>query len=190
MAKVRKSYLSNLLGSYTYEEFKEYSKFIVSIGSGSIILLIGLSHFFHSGLLSYLLDLTLGFSLLFIAYVVGWILFLDYRVEVDEPERKPWEEPVEIVKPTKYKLTIIWTIILVVIGLFAIYFSNKYRNHYSFECDTFIVDAQAGIYHFEWNEECEKAENAEELVELKGYEIDKRFKLCDYCEEAEKDLRP
>ena len=190
MAKLRKSYLSNLLGNYTYEEFKEYSKYIVSIGSGIIVFLLALSHFFHYGLLSYLLNLTLGFSLLFIAYIVAWTLFLDYRVEVDEPERMPWEEPVEFAKPIRYRLTIIWAILLVVIGLFAIIFSNKFKNQYSFECDTFLVDSQAGIYHYEWNEDCEKAENAEELVKMKGYEIDKQFHLCDYCEEAEKDLRP
>lgn len=61
--------------------------------------------------------------------------------------------------------------------------TNKYRNQYAFECETFLVDHQQCIYHVDWNDDCEIANEAEELEEMFGYEIDKSYTLCELCTE-------
>ena len=130
----------------------------------------------------------MSLSLLFVAFVIEAILLLDKRVDVDEPRQDAWEKTEKEPKPIAYKLTIIWGMALMLLGIVAIYFSNKYRNGYAFECETFLVDNEAGIYHYEWNDDCEKAEEAETLEEMKGYQIDKSYILCEWCKETQEDM--
>ena len=188
MAKVKQSFLSNLLGEHSYEEYSSIAMKIVGIGGLVLITLFTLSHFFHSGIINYLLKLATGTSLLFIAYIAACILLLDIRVEVEKPDQEWWEEKKESRKPLKYKLTIVWGVVLLVMGIAAIYFSNKYRNRYDFECTTFLVDHKAHVYHLDWNDDCEDAANAEELEEMYGYEIDDSYSFCEGCEECEEEM--
>lgn len=188
MAIVKKSYLSNLIGEDNYEEYSVLAMKIVGIGGLVLIALFTLSQFFHSGIINYLLKLTTGTSLLFIAYIAACIYLLDVRVEVEKPEQEWWEEKKEIRKPFKYKLTVVWCVVLLISGIMAIYFSNKYRNQYDFECTTFLVDHKAHVYHLDWNDDCEDAENAEELEEMYGYEIDDTYTFCEGCKEYEEDV--
>lgn len=188
MSIVKQSFLSNLIGRNTYEAGKEYAKPVVLIGSCILLVLYVLSHFFHLGIICYLVGLTNGMSLLFIGFIAELILLLDMRVEVEEPERNAWDKPEKKPRPVAYKLTIVWAIVLVLLGILAIYYSNKYRNQYSFECDTFLVDTEAGIYHFDWNDDCEKAEEAGSLEEMKGYQIDESYTLCEWCKETQEDM--
>ena len=125
---------------------------------------------------------------MFIAYVAAWIVILDIQVNVEEPERKPWEKAKKISYPISYKLTIIWGIILVLSGIYAIYVTNKYRSRYAFECDTYLVDNQKGIYHVKLNDECDEANKADELYEMYGYEINKSYSLCESCKEFLEDM--
>ena len=66
---------------------------------------------------------------------------------------------------------------LVALGISAIYFSNKYRKYYAFECDTFLVDHQAEIYHLDWDNDCEVAAEAGALEKMQGFQIDKSYTL-------------
>ena len=188
MEKVKQSYLSNLIGEKCYEEYSTLAMKIVGIGGLILIFLFILSHFFHSGIINYLLKLTTGTSLLFIAYIAACILLLDIRVEVEKTEQEWWAKKKAPPKPLKYKLTIVWCVILLVLGIAAIYFSNKYRNRYDFECTTFLVDHKAHVYHLDWNDDCEDAANAEELEEMYGYEIDDSYSFCEGCREYEEDV--
>ena len=69
------------------------------------------------------------------------------------------------------------------------YFSNKYRKHYSFQCEKFRVDEAKGIYHF--NEDihkCKESKNATKIVLMKGYEVEKNeYTFCTECEEWAED---
>lgn len=188
MEKVKLSYLSNLIGDNSYEKYSSQAMKIVGIGGFILIVLYTLSHFFHSGIINYLLKLTTGTSLLFIAYIAACILLLDIRVEVVKPEQKSWEEKKDPPKPLKYKLTIVWGVVLLLLGIAAIFFSSKYRYQYDFECKTFLVDHKAHVYHLDWNDDCEDAENAEELEEMYGYEIDEKYTFCEGCKECEEDV--
>lgn len=188
MEKVKQSYLSNLIGESNYEEYSILAMKIAGIGSLILIVLFTLSHFFHSGLINYLLKLTTGTSLLFIAYIAACILLLDIRVGVEKPEQEWWEKKKESPKPLKYKLTIVWGVLLLVLGIATIYFSNKYRNQYDFECTTFLVDHKAHVYHLDWCDDCEDAANAEELEEMYGYEISDSYSFCEGCKEYEEEV--
>lgn len=183
MAIMKQSFLSNIIGRNNYDEFKGYAKIIIAIGTCVLSIILLLSFFFHWGFISSLLDLVSGTSLLFIAYVAALILALDIEVEVNEPKRNYWSEPEKKAKPTSYKLTIVWGIVLIILGIGAIYFSNKYRKHYAFECDTFLVDHQAGLYHLDWDNDCEVVAESSDLEKMKGYQIDKSYTLCEWCEE-------
>ena len=188
MAKVKQSYLSNLIGENSYEEYSKISLLIVLGGGIFLILLFTLTHFFHSGIINYFLKLTTGTSLLFIAYVAAFILLLDFRVSFVEPDQYPWEKKKKTPKPFVYKLTIVWTVMLIFFGIVAIYYSNRYRNQYDFECTTFLVDHKAHVYHLEWNDDCEDAQNAEKLEEMYGYEIMDSYSFCTGCKDYEDDM--
>ena len=138
-----------------------------------------------------MVTLTNGYSLLFIAFIAEFILLLDVRVNVEEPERDYWNKTEKYSKPITYKLTTVWAFVLAVLGVMAIYFSDKYRDQYSFECDTFFVDKDAGIYHLDiFIDDCEKACEAECLEEMKGYQISKKITFCEDCEEMLEDYGP
>ncbi len=179
----KQSFLSNLFGHNTYAEFKGIALLVSLIGTGILIVLYILSFFFHAGIINYLIKLTNGTSLLFIGYILAVIILLDIEVDVEEPEKSYWEKEKKEPKPFKYKLTIVWGVILLALGIVAIYYSNRYRNRYEFECDTFWVDEKAGIYHLDWDIDCSVAEGAESLEEMKGYQINKSFKFCEECQE-------
>ena len=178
MAIVKQSFLSNIIGRKTYDEFKGYAKVIIAIGTCVLSIILLLSLFFHWSFINNLLSLVTGTSLLFIAYIAALVLVLDIEVDVDEPEKKP--------KPAAYKLTIVWGVVLVALGIGAIYFSNKYRKHFAFECDTFLVDHQAKIYHFDIDNGCEMATDSN-WERMQGYQIDESYTLCDWCEEWAED---
>lgn len=179
----KQSFISNLFGHHTYDEFKVFSIVVVTIGSIILISLYVLSLFFHSGIISYLLKLTTGFSLLFIGYIFASIILLDIEVDVEEPEKNYWEEKKKEPKPFKYKLTIVWGVILLALGIVAIYYSNRYRNRYAFECETYLVDIKSGIYHLDWDIDCGEVEKAESLEPMKGYQINKSYEFCEGCKE-------
>lgn len=187
MAIVKQSFLSNIIGRNTYDEFKGYAKIIIAIGTCVLAILLLLSFFFHWRFISSLLNLVTGTSFFFIAYVAAFILTLDIEVDVDEPEMSNWSESEKKTKSTVYKLSVAWGVVLIALGISAIYFSNKYRKHYAFECETFLVDHQAGVYHLDWDNECEVAAEAINLEKMQGYQIDKSYTLCEWCEEWAED---
>ena len=180
----KQSFISNLFGQNTYAEFKGVAMLVFLIGTGILIVLYILSLFFHAGIISYLMNLTNGYSLLFLGYIIATIILFDIEVDVEEPEKNYWGEEKKEPKPFKYKLTIVWGVVLLILGIVAIYYSNRYRNHYAFECETFLVDEKAGIYHLDWNSDCSIAEEAEELEKMQGYQIDEKFKFCEECQEC------
>ena len=187
MAIVKRSFISNLLGKDFYGDIKQIARIIVAIGTCIFTLLLLLTNFFHSGFLSYLVNLLVGVSPFFIVYVAAFIIVLDIEVDVDEPERNFWEESAKQSKPIVYQLTIVWGAILIILGIGAIYTGNEYKNKYSFECNTFLVDHKAKIYHLEWVIDCEEAKQANHLEKMKGYQIDKSYSLCEWCESCAED---
>ena len=180
------SYIKKLFGDRTYEEFRGYAKTYIPIATIILVVLLVLSQFVHWGIVNWLLNLALGTSLVFIAYVLGVILLLDFGVDVEMKEdcNGMFSLPEEM--PSNYKNTIIWAYTLFILGLAAIYFSNKYRKNYAFECQTFLVDENRGIYHLEDGNDDEVMEYT---TEMKGYELeDYSYTFCESCREWLEDM--
>lgn len=189
MATVKKSFISNLIGKGLYEELKDYSKPIIYIGSGFLLVLFLLSLCVHWRFVSKLLSLVTGTSLLFLVYIAALILFLDKEVDVGESVSYYRYNLEKMSKTRTYKLTIVWGVVLILFGISAIFFSNRYREQYAFDCSTILVDQSSGIYHLEWIDDCEVAAEADWLKEMKGYEIKgKGYRICDWCEEYAKEV--
>ena len=150
MSTVKKSFISNLIGKNLYDELKDYSKPIILIGTGILLVLFLLSFFVHWRFVSKLLSLVTGTSLLFLVYIAALIVFLDKEVDVEEPISYYRHDSEQMPKTRSFKLTIVWGVVLILLGISAIFFSNRYRRQYAFDCSTILVDQSAGIYHLEW----------------------------------------
>lgn len=178
------------MGKNTYAEVKGWAKIIVPIGTVILAVLFQLTHFVYWEFVSSLLSLVTGTSLLFLAYIAALIVVLDIKVDVEEDEYEYYQyEKKDTPKSTAYKMTIVWGAILIVLGIAAIYFSNKYRKHYALECSTVLVDHAAGIYHLDYDNDCEVAAEAENLVKMKGYELEQtNYTLCEWCKDWADDV--
>lgn len=188
MAIVKQSFISNLIGKDVYLDFKEYAKIVIAIGTCILLILFLLTKFFYWEFLSSLLNIFCGSSILFIAYIAALIVLLDIEVDIEEPEYDYWSKKQKRPKPISYKLTIAWGIILALLGIGAIHFSNNYCNHYAFECSTILVDSEAKIYHLDYNI-CEDAKTGSNLKRLKGHQIDDSYRICIGCQEWAEDAK-
>lgn len=185
MVNTKKSFLSNILGKDSYLRYKADAKKIVVIGTCILGILFLLSSLLHLKIISELLNLCTGTSIFFIVYIAALILFLDVEVDLGQNE----DESEAPQKQFAYKLTIVWGLVLTIIGFSTIYFSNIYRKHYAFECCTFLVDKQTKTYHIDYNNHCEIAAECNDLVEMKGYEIeDANYTFCVWCQDWENDI--
>lgn len=180
------SYIKKLLGDQNYEKFRGYAKTYIPITTIILVVLLVISQFVHWRAVSWLLNLALGTSLIFIAYILGVILLLDFGVDVEMKE--DWDGRLSLpeVMPSNFKSTIIWTYTLLILGIAAIYFSNKYRKNYSFECQTFLVDENRGIYHLEDGND---DEDREYTTEMKGYVLENyNYTFCESCRERVEEM--
>jgi len=185
MATETTSFIKSILGTNTYAEFKGYAKKYIPIATIVLVILLVLTYFFHWGFLSSILNLITGTSLIFIAYILGVVLLLDFGVDVELEETWNGSYRMPEAKPEGYNNTKVWGIVLIILVIGAIYFSNKYRKHYAFECETFLVDENNGIYHLEdGNDE----EVMEYTTKMKGYEVVKLgYTFCESCKEWEEE---
>lgn len=180
------SYIKKLLGDQNYEKFRGYAKTYIPITTIILVVLLVISQFVHWRTVSWLLNLALGTSLIFIAYILGVILLLDFGVDVEMKE--DWDGRLSLpeVMPSNFKSTIIWTYTLLILGIAAIYFSNKYRKNYSFEYQTFLVDENRGIYHLEDGND---DEDREYTTEMKEYELENyNYTFCESCRERVEEM--
>lgn len=185
MATEKYSFIKEVMGRNTYEQSKEYAEKYIPLATIVLLIVLALTYFFHWGILSFILNLIFGTSLIFLAYIIGVVLLLDFGVDVELEETWGGSYRLPKEKPKGYNNTIIWGVTLIILAIAAIYFSNRYRNHYAFECDTFLVDRQKGIYHLDgYNDGCEEIEEDSHLVRMKGYEAEKyNCTFCPSCEE-------
>lgn len=181
----QKSFLSNLIGKNTYSDLKDWAKIIVPVGTVILAILFLLSQFVYWKIVSGLLSLVTGTSLLFIVYIAALVVVFDIKVDVEEDEYEHYLYGKQVSpKSTAYKMTAVWGVMLIILGIAAIYFSNKYRKYYAFECSTVIVDHKAGIYHLDYDNDCEVAAEAENLERMKGYELKETdYTLCEWCQD-------
>ena len=147
--------------------------------------------FFHWNIICSLLNIVTGTSLIFIAYIICVIIWLDKGIDVVLDKEGSVSYPQYSYPknaPQGFNKTIVLGVFLIILGIAAIFFSNKYRKQYTFECTTFLVDKQSGIYHLDYDNECEIAANAHDLVMQKGYQMDESYTFCEWCKEWIEDM--
>ena len=177
-----------MFGRDTYDTLKSNAKIIVAIGTCTLVIVFTLTYFIQWKFVGTILNLVTGTSLLFVVYIAALIILLDFEIEIDDYYKM--NDLTYAHKSNKYRLTIIWGIILIALGIAAIYFSQKYKKHYAFQCTTYWVDIQNNIYHLDWDNDCEDAESSQnDLIEMKGVEIEREttYTLCEYCKEWSED---
>lgn len=182
---MKESFLSNLVCSFisrrSYDDFKnENAKYIVAIGTCILFVLFVLTKILYFGIIASVLSIVTGFSILFIVYVAAFIVTLDIEVEKEEGP-----------KTSVYKLTVVWAIVLLILGGYAVYATREYTKEYSFKSTTYLVDERRQIFHIDHSNGCEERPSKRLLVKKKGYEIDDSYNFCDWCkqwlEDAEMD---
>lgn len=185
------SFIKDIMGHSTYEGCKECARRCIPIATIVLIIVYVLTNMFHWTILSFILNLTTGTSLVFLAYIVGVVLLLDYGVVIEPVEHWDGTRSMPEKKPQEYETTKIWGITLIILAIAAIYFTNKYRKQYAFECETVLVDPQKGIYHLDgYNEDCEEITEYTHLYPMKGYKAEElHCTFCPACEEWVEDAK-
>lgn len=88
----------------------------------------------------------------------------------------------------------IWGIVLILLGIVGLYFSNQYKKYYSFQCQSFFLEQPTGIYHLSekceyigLNEDEEPIDNVT-LSKVSGKELlEYDCDFCDACREWAED---
>lgn len=174
----RESFFMRIMGDF-YDFVSDFAIPIVCIGTPVFFILLGLSYICHWSIICDLYSIASGFSILFIAYIISAIFVIDrlllYRVFKS--------------KSPKYTVTTMWGIALIVVGIAACILTNNHKKQYRFECTEWIVDESNGIYHYHWNNKCERMSTS--TYTAKGYAFcDKGLVLCDYCKEEMDEYEP
>lgn len=187
MATIKQSFLSKLLGRNTYNYFKKISRIIVLVYTIILIVLFWMSSFCYWSFFSWIFSIFTGTSLFFVLFVITMVVLFDFEVDVEEAEKYNYHtnKTKELPKPLRYKFTIIWGIVLIALGVISIVYTNKYRHHVTFRSDTFLVDERMGIYHVDFDNDCEYKTGSYHLIKMKGYQIEQKtdYTFCELCDE-------
>lgn len=180
----KRSFLSYIIGG-SYYELKPLAICILKIGTPAFIVLFIITNSFYWGFLGAFFHNFIS-DLLCIAYMVSMIIGLDIEVEVEE---KVW--PVSKSKliddeyriNRRYVFTIMWSVVLAILGVLFYCWFTRYGQHYYFDSGTYYVDHQAKIYHLSFDEmTCPIEYETNNLDLMRGYQIDKSYTLCPWCE--------
>lgn len=140
--KEKRSFLSDIIGSNNYNKITETWKWPIAIYSVSALVLYGLTTICYSQVVSYLFSLLVGFNLFFIVFLFGLTVCLDIQVSGKGFEKRDGAKP-----SFMYICTILWLVILLFVGVFAIWKTEKMRKDYAFQCKTVYVDQANKILH-------------------------------------------
>lgn len=173
----------------TYRFLSELKPYAL-IYAGVLLVAVLLSIFFQWGIIKFFIDCMMGWTLLSIPFVGVLIITLDKEILLPQAER--WEPIPE--KPKSYKYSMIWGIILILTGVTALYFSNQYKKHYSFQCQTFFLEQPTGIYHLSdkcdyigLDEDEEPIDNVT-LSKVTGKDLlEGDYEFCEACREWAED---
>lgn len=182
--KEKYSFLKSLLGRTIYNDTKQYAMKWVPPAFLFLVGLFGLSRLVHWEFLSAIMNITYGWTLLYIIFAFGMVVLLDRGVPANYTKAfYDSEYKVQDEEPKGFTGTILWGCLLIVLAIVSVHFTHKYKRHYAFECETFLMDYSTDTYHYR-SIPCETADAASSLTKLRGYEIDEtKYRLCEECEE-------
>lgn len=181
------SFLKKLIGRDAYDQGLDIAEVIIPIATVTLVIVFTLTFFVHWSILSAVLNLITGTSIIFVAYLIGVILLLDRGVPVELSGDHVYGYKFPEKMPPGYSKTKIRGITMIFLAAIAVYISNRYRKYYAFECTTFLVDTDTHTYHLE---KCKYAKEAFRLSEMKGYEVDENnYSSCELCREQAEEAR-
>lgn len=175
------SFLKRTLGIDVYNQGKDIARVAVPVATIILIIIYALTFIVHWSVLSAILNLVTGTSIIFAAYLLGVILVFDkcIPIELRGDSFYGYKLPKEM--PSGYKKTRMRTFIMILLAIIMVYVSNRYKKYYAFECTTFIIDSETHTYHLE---KCKYIKEASDLSEMKGYEVEENdYSPCILCEE-------
>lgn len=185
---------TSFLAEITPEIYSTLSKLkpYVPIYLGVLAIAVLLSLFVQWSIVEYFIDCMMGWTLLSIPFIGVMIVIFDKEISIPQAER--WEPKPK--KPVSYIFSMVWGIILIVAGLLTLYISNKYKEYYAFQCQTFYFEQPTGVCHL--RDRCEYIGLDEDEEPIEGVSISKMkgkdllnedYTFCDACiewaEEAE-----
>ena len=191
------SFLSNVLDGLdiNYHSLKnKYAKKIVAVMSLILCVFIPLTMLCYSSIICWLFKLFSGYSLFFIAYALSIIVLLDrevqveyYDIKIEEGSESGYKRLVTKTKRKKslrYTLTIVWGLMLIILGFSICHMSFKYYQNYAFKCRTIYIEEGKNIYHL--YTDCFDDGRYHSPIEIKGHQISsKDYQLCPDCETLE-----
>lgn len=167
----KESFLSNLVGNENYNNWKPDAKRVFIAYSVLLVLLFLLKDVWHWKFASEMFSLFTGSSLFFMLYVAFAILFFDVRVDLVYGLRN-W----------KYKLTSVWGVTLVVLGISAVIYTNHIRRDYALECMYCFIEEDTRCFHI--HKSCGSIKGTEKLKGSKVFKAKELgFRFCVECEE-------
>lgn len=193
MKRIKGSFLRYLIGDIYGNRIEIFAKLYLGIYLIVFLILLIISRFFYWEFLSTIFSQLTGASLFSLLFIVAFIVALNFEIECDYDEdsefnaiRYNYKTPseYEIVKANPiYKFTIIWAVTLTIASITIAYNLDKITDHYEFQCGTYWVDLGNDIYHYFTEKDCTTAKEANELIEMRGYEIEHHTncRLCDEC---------
>lgn len=194
MSKIKKSFLREIIGNDSYDSLRRLAILYVPVYVVVTGVVYLLTKFFFSGVLSSIFSLLTGWSLFSLLFIGSVMMICNIECKGEETEYinlnsgSTWKE--DNINSRSYKWTIVWFIVLLAIGITLGTISNRESSHYKFQCTTYLVDHQNGIYHIIENDDCEDIADYDSLVEMKGHEIERQtdYQLCTSCEEWYEDV--
>jgi hypothetical protein len=170
-----KSFLEELFEVRNTEDIKWLARLYIGIYSFILIVFFVVSHYLYWKFLSEIFSLLTGASLFGLLFIVAFAYSFDLHKKVAKRFQCYAEKKI-------YKISVVFGVILVGIAIFIQYTLDVMTDHYEFQCGTYLVDINNGIYHILWCD-CESLQEAGSIVEMRGYEIEQTTN-CELCEEC------
>ncbi len=160
-----------------------------------LCIMVVLSLFLQCGFIKFFIDCMMGWTLLSIPFVGVIIVVFDKEFKVEDILSKTKFHHKEM----PYKFSMVWGIVLCVAGLVALYYSNRYKKYYAFQCQDFYLEETTGVYHIlkdcEYigiNKDDTLVDNPS-IVRLSGRDLlNTNYEFCEAChewaEEAESEV--
>lgn len=177
METVKSSFLREL-GPKTYDTISSLKGYAFIYAAVLLVCLI-LSFFVVSSIVNFFIELMMGTTIFFGAFLAVIIITFDKEVIYQRHDKF---QKLKKVDPEAYKRSKVWGLSLCVVGIFILFLSSQYQKHYSFLCGGYYYDRATGEYHIV---ECDRVHYHKRRMEvLTGEEISKirNASLCDECQ--------
>lgn len=164
------------LGPSTYDFLSDAKPFAL-LYALILAIFIALSLYYKWSFINFFISLMMGWTIPAAAFAAVLVVTLD----------------IEVSNGNNHVFTTIWGIVLCIAACVGLYYSNKYKTYYDFQCSTFYLDEANKTYHIRYDcdfvddelyDEGELEGDPHDYIEVKGADmIDSEHELCIACKE-------